>query len=445
VGVGYDAWQAARLDVSLEDLLRASNEGIWLERGSAARWDALGRAEWLGEGARLVVLFGVVHGIARALGARAQPALAIGAASAIAWSLVGPAIADGELDYPFAGSPLGIAAWLVLAGALAAAALLADADPLPRRTYVALVLWLAPVALAWFWQRADEVRHLAPAWPAFVLLAAAALCSASTALARARPAASVLPATALAVLAVATVPAIDGLGRQGWRDLLDLGPSRWGDDAEIENFAYGPFSYELIRARENVGERDRIVSSNARLGYFFPGRVEVAYPRSCAETGGARFFSYLVSGESLEEAARAGQPTDPLGWLQCEQPPLTLVGEHPGIYAAFVVGDPPARPPEPGDCRIAATPGQLVDALFGTGLRYGEANALRARAEEVGFAGVHIERTGCSTFNVVVTGVPADPAVQEEFRREVESVGLQVQFAEAVRYPEVPGDVAAVR
>ena len=51
-GVGiallYDAWQASRLGRSLTDFLSAGNEQYWLDRGAAARWDALARAEWLG-------------------------------------------------------------------------------------------------------------------------------------------------------------------------------------------------------------------------------------------------------------------------------------------------------------------------------------------------------------------------------------------------------------
>ena len=55
------------------------------------------------------------------------------------------------------------------------------------------------------------------------------------------------------------------------------------------------------------------------------------------------------------------------------------------------------------------------------------------------------ERTGCSTFRVVVTGIPETPSVQDDFRQQVESVGLTVEFVPAVRYPEVSADVPAVR
>jgi len=390
------------------------------------------------------VLYGLVYAIARVIGARPRIALAVAPGVALAWSVLGPIAADRRLGYPFDGSALGILAWLALAGALIAAPFAAADDPLPRRSYAALLVWLAPVALVWASQRPDEARLLAPAWPAFALLAGAALTVASLALLRLRPAMAIAPMAAVALIAVANVVSVDGLGREGWRSLLDLGPSGLRNRAEMENFAYGPFSYELALARENVGDGDRIVSSNGRLSYFFPGRVEVVYARTCGELDGARFFSFLSSGESLEFAELEQQPTDPLGWIQCTRPEVRLVGEQAGIYAAFVVDRPPAREPTGADCHVAATPGELLDGVFGSDLSYADASALVTRALAVGFAGTRIERTGCSTFRVVVTGIPDDPAVQADFRQQVEGVGLEVTYEPAERYPEIAAGVPAV-
>jgi len=444
VALLYDAWQASRLNESVLDFLSAGNDAFWRERGEAARWEALARAEWFGAGLRLLVLYGIAHALARVAGARPQVALGAAAVVAVCWSLTGPIVADGTTPYPFDGSVPGMAAWLVLAAAMVVAPFFARADIVPRRVYAALLLWLAPMAVAWAWQRADEVRHLAPAWAPIVLLTATALAALTVALAR-LPAAALAPATAVGVLVLANVPSIDGLGREGWRGLLELGRSGWTSQAERENYAYGPFSYELNAARKNVGVNDRIVSSNGRLAYFFPGRVEFGYARTCADLEGRRFFSFLVSGESLEFAQLAGQPTDPLGWLQCVRPRLTMVSEHEGIYAAYVVGEPPARMPTPEDCRISATAGELVDAVFGNGLSYAQARDLRSRAEAIGYTGgLKLERTGCSTFRVVVTGLPTDAAVQTDFKRQAKRAGFDIEYAPGLRYPEVAGDIAAV-
>lgn len=440
----YDAWQATRLDVGLVSFVTAGNDRFWLEQGAAARFDALARAEWLGQGLGLVVVLGLVHSAARAAGARPRAALTVGVLAALAWSIVGPLVADGSLGYPFGESVVGTVAWLGLAATLAVARSLAHHDPTPGRVHGALLLWLAPTALAWAWQRPDEERLLAPAWAPLVLVTAAGLMSVSLALIRVRPAAVYAPAGALVLLALANLPAIDGLGRDGWRRLLELGPSGWSDRTQMENYAYGPFSYELELARENVGPDDRIVTSDGRLTYFFPGRVDVFYARTCADLRGARFFSFLTAGESLEHAQQAGQPTDPLGWIHCTEPRVTLVGEQEGIYAAFVVGAPPARAPTPEDCRIVPSPGELVDAVFGDRLTYSEARSLLRELERLGYEGVRLERTGCSEFRVVVAGIPEDERVREEFSEQAASVGLAVRYQPALRFPEVSADVRPV-
>lgn len=445
VALAYSAWQAARIDDAFTDFLTAGNDEFWRERAAAARWDTLARAEWLGAGLRLVVLYGLAYAVIRVAGGRSRVALASAGVVAILGSILGPVVADGETPYPFDGGPVGIVAWLTLAGAMMAAPFADVLDPMPARVSAALLLWLAPMALVWAAQRADEVRHLAPAWAPLALLTAAGLCVLTLALARLHPAAALAPAAAAALLTVANLPSIDGLGREGWRDVLELGPSGWRDRAEVENLAYGPFSYELEAARANVGAGDRIVSSNGRLTYFFPGRVELAYPASCGALAGARFFSYLTSGESLAFAQIAGQPTEAAAWLQCERPRLTLVSEQEGIYAAYVVGEP-VRPPAPADCRVAPAGGQDVDAVFGDGLTYAAAKALRERAFGIGYTGgLRLERTGCSTFRVVVTGLPDDPAMHAEFRREARRNGFDVTYAPGARYPEVSPDIDAVR
>jgi hypothetical protein len=444
LALAYDAWQAARLDVPLVDLLRAGNDDFWLARGAEARWEALASADWIGAGARLLVLYGLAYGVARAVGGQARVALAVGAGVALVWSVAGPLAGRGEVGHPFDGSILGIVAWLLLAGAMVAAPFFAEHDPVPRRAHLALLAWLAPIGVVWAAQRPDEARLLSPAWPVLALLAGAALTSASLALLRRRAWLALAPMTAVAVMAIANIVAVDGLGREGWRTLLDLGPSGWRDRAEMENFAYGPFSYHLNLARENVRPGDRVVSSDGRLQYFFPGQVEVYYARTCGELEGARFFSFLTSGESLEFAELSQQPTDPIAWIQCGSPRPTLVGEQAGIYAAFTVGEP-ARPPSAADCRIAAGPGQMLDAVFGKDLTYEQATELVTRALAVGFVGTHIERTNCSTFRVVVTGVPEDASVKREFREQVRRVGLNVTYEAAARFPEVPAGIPPVQ
>ena len=443
--LSLDAVNAHRVGDSLYAFLRAGNGDYWLARGRAARADAVLRADWLGEGTRPILLFGLVYAVARVAGARTRLALGLAAPIAIVWSIAGPIAADDHAPYPFAHVGLGTVAYVLVAASLVAAPFVAREDPIARRTYAALLLWAAPAVVAWLAYRADATRFLSPAWPALVLLAAAALAAVAGALATVRPELALAPVGAVALVLAANLPAIDGLGRSGWRGLLELGPDGWTSKAQAENYAYGPFSYELIQARENVARGDRIVTNDARLTYFFPGRVEVTYPHACAELSRARFVALLTSGDSAAFAKASASPIEPLAWVQCKQPRVELIGEEPGIYADFVVGGKPSRPSTPEDCRITSYSAELDDAILAADVGYAKARRVQRRASAVGFQQARIDQTSCSTFRVVVRGFPTTTSGQADFRSEATRTGFDVTFAPAVRYPEVPADVRPAR
>jgi hypothetical protein len=75
---------------------------------------------------------------------------------------------------------------------------------------------------------------------------------------------------------------------------------------------------------------------------------------------------------------------------------------------------------------------------------YAEARDVQARALQSGFAGTLIEQTGCSTFRVLVRGLPDDRRTQDDFRRETAGVGFKITILPGMRYPEVPADVKPV-
>lgn len=439
-GLGYHLVQANRLGISLADELSSGNSEVYLERGAAARTDALLHVEWLGEGLRLVVLAGVLFSVARVAGARPRVGLAVAGPGAIALSLAGPLAADGRVPYPFAGpSWLGVIGWLGMAAILVGAAVLAERDPLTRRAHAALLAWLAPGAAVWLAYRSDEVRFLSPAWPSLVLLASAVLGCGALALARARPWLALAPFAAVTMLVIANATAVDGLGRDGFGDLLEQGRDAWSDPVAMESFAYGPFADELAYVRRTIGNGGDVVSSDARLSYFFPGRAPVMYAGSCAELAEARAFVLLLGDESVEFMERVhGSTADPLAWEQCAAPRLYPVGSQDGIYAVYAVGARPIPPAAPESCRVTATPGQLLDGVFVDGVPYAEAKALRTRAAAVGYRAARIERVGCGSYRVVVTGIPTPQANQDDFLRESSSVGFDVEIREAIRYPEVP-------
>lgn len=444
LGLVYDAVMAAKVHESLPSFIRSGNTTFFLQQGSRARWDAVLRADWLGAEVRLALLYGIFYAVTRALGGRGRLAAAIAAPAAFAWSIAGPVLADSATPYPFdRGFSLGLVAWIGLAAAIAAAPFLSQPDVLRRRDYAALVLWTLPGAVAWVAYRPDQVRFLSPVWAPLVLATAGALASLTLGLARLRPAASAVPVVAVSLLVFANVPNIDGLGGSGWHGLLDLGWSDWGSKAATENYAYGPMSYEINAVRANLGRHDLLVSSDGRLAYFFPGRTDIRYARSCADLRDRRVFVLLTSGESADIMTRIYKSSaNPLSWLQCTSPRIYGVQGQPGINATFVIGRPPTVPPDPAGCGIRSYPGQLSDAVFGENLTYARAQRLHERAAGAGF-GAKIERVGCSSFRVVVTGVPDE--AKESFSKEAAGAGFRVTIVPAVRYPEVPPDAPAMR
>ena len=445
LGIAYDAWQAARLDAGLAALLRAGNDSFWLERGAAARFDTIAGAAWMGAGARLLVTYGLAHGLARALGGGSRVSLGVGVAAAVVWSTAGPVAAGDGIDYPFDGSALGIVAWLVLVAALVAAPLLARLDPTPRRIHVALLAWLAPVALVWATQRPDEPRLLAPAWPAFALLTAAALTSASVALLRYRPLAALVPAVAVAAIAFANVVSVDGLGRDGWRSLLDLGPSGWGDRAEMENFAYGPFSYQLDLARENVreGRSHRLERRAAPVLLPGPGRS----PVRTAMWRAHRRAVLLVPLLGREPRVRAApESADQLAELGPVRPAPARARRRAGRDLRGV--------------RRWRTPGPRA---HGGGLPH-RSHGRRAERRRVRER-PRLRRRRASSFGGLSRWASRAHASNEpdasdsawssrgfrtirrssdEFRQETQSVGLDVSYEPAVRYAEVPPGITPV-
>ena len=282
-------------------------------------------------------------------------------------------------------------------------------------------------------------------WAPLALLAAGAIVAAALAVRERVRLGALVAAVAVLLLVAANVTSIDGLGGSGWHELWHMGPSGWSSKARVENFAYGPFSYELDLARDNVGKDQTIVTSDGRMAFFFPERVDTRYAQSCSQLRKARAFILLMGDESTAIMEKAnGSTANPLAWLQCRSPRLHLVGHQQGIYAVFTNG-PPSRPSEPSECHLSPAPGQLLDGVLGDDLSYPEAKEVRARAVSVGFASSKIEQTNCDTFRVVVTGVPEPKANQADFIDEATRTGFKVKVVPPERWLEVSPDVAPAR
>jgi hypothetical protein len=338
--LGYDAWEAHRLDESLSDFLFGNaNWDYWRRRAASTRAPTIIRGAWLGDAVSLLVLHGLVFGVARALGLRLRLSLLLAAVAATTWTLAGPMVADGEAPRLLQDAPsLVLLAYLALVAALVGAAY-ADpqADVLPRRTYVALLLWAAPATLAWAVYRTDEPRLLSPAWPPLVLLAGASLTAVTLALLRRSTLAGTAAVAAVGLLALTNLPSLDGFSRASWQALLDKGPSGW-DRTSAEQFAWGPFYDEVTAVDRTAGPEGRIVTQDGRLRYLFPGRAQIAYPRRCSEVAGARVFVLLLDAPAQFVIRANHAIATQRAWESCRSPRLQRVAARRGGYVVFRVG-----------------------------------------------------------------------------------------------------------
>jgi hypothetical protein len=392
--------------------------------------------DWLGPGLRALLVFGLVYGTARALTARHVVAAWLAAVTAWLWWFAGPVLAAGSFSvYPWAhASASSLVLQLALVALLFAAPLARDED-VPTRLWCAqLVVWALPGVVVWLVYRPDDVRLLGAAWPPLLLLVAASFGTVVAGLTRVRPALALAPVAVLVALAMANLASLDGVPRSTWGEIRAAGVLGFVDHDRFAGVGHSPFDDQLAAIRVYVRDGDRIRSTDSRLGFFFPGRVETSYPTSCDDLGRERVVVILQGDEARELMRRAGGSSDPIAWLSCPSPRVYAVREQSGEYAVLVVGSPPEPRPTPADCRIVLGPGQGLDATFGRNLSLAAARRLRARAARGGYASSRIERTGCNEFKVVVTGVGGD---LDDFRREAASIGLHPEFGPPQRGIEV--------
>jgi hypothetical protein len=286
----------------------------------------------------------------------------------------------------------------------------------------------------WLLYRPDDARLLGSAWPPLVLLMAASFGTVVAGLGRLRPALALVPVGVLAVLALANLASLDGIPRSTWGEIRAAGLVGFVDHDRFAGVGHSPFDDEVAAVRANAPDDDRIRSTDSRLGFFFPGRVETSYPTACGDLGRERVLLLLQGDEARELMLRAGGSSDTTAWLSCPAPRVYAVREQLGEYAVLVVGAPPSPAPTPADCGITLGGGEGLDATFGRDLSLAAARRLRARAAKGGYASSRIERTGCNEFKVVVTGVGGD---LDDYRREAASIGLHPEFGPPERGVEV--------
>lgn len=415
LGLAYDWTQAHHEHMSLHSFLQSGvGAGIWAQKSAAARPEALWGSMWLGRPLHLLLIFGVAYAVLRVCRVDHRLAVYIAAPVSWIWAWAGPAAAGHSFH---AGLSLSGLASYAFALATPAAAL-APPERVPSVLRLGrLLVWAIPAYAIWVEYAAYDTRLVSAAWPALVLLLGGAAALVLAGLQKAYPAAAVVAAAALALLALTNVVSLNGFGKTGWQQYRSQGVSGFTDHALMRNVAYGQFGDELTALRPQVGSGDRIFSEDGRLPFFYPGRVKYDNPSGCDDVTRYRAVVLLFSDESIAQGGRSVADM-----TQCRNPRLYLVAEVPGNYAILTVG-PPRSKPSASDCGAQRLPSGIA-AIFGTSDSQAGAQRIVDGAKHYGFVQVQVLQTGCNQYLAVEPGLTEQQATGTV--QEAKSVDLHV-------------------
>src|SRR5262249_54889010 len=145
------------------------------------------------------------------------------------------------------------------------------------------------------------------------------------------------PLVLVFALAVLNASALDGLGDSGWRQLRGLG-GRAFDVGATRTVVQPDLAPLLGLVRATAGSDGRIFTSDGRLSFYFPGRVNQYYPSGCSTLAGYRAFVLSTDQTSADYLQTYFHvPATPAFWSRCRRPTLTERGELPN-YVVFAVG-----------------------------------------------------------------------------------------------------------
>ena len=420
-GLAYFVHESNVFHESLYAFLRSGNSPYYQAAADRLRADALLRGDVLGSDLRLVLWFGVLYALLRVVGLRHRLAATAAAPTAIVASWVVPAFAAGGTFLgPLAGGvDLHDVAYFVLAALLPLVVLVPESDAASRLRLARLLVWWMPIVVLWYQHAVYAPRLISPAWPPLVLLMLEVVALIVLGARRLAPALAVAPVAALVLVFALLLPNVDGFGSALWHRFWSIGPSGWGNAATMRSFALGPLDDEVSAVADQVGSRGRVISSDSRLRFFFGDRVTADGPTACDQLSGYGAFVLLLDPDSatLMEQGRPGS-SKPQFWQACTAPPVTLLRDVPGSFAAFAIGAPRALCTNPP----AATG---MTAIFGSGLSYAAAVALRNRVAAVGFTAAAVEPLSCADWRVALGGFTS-MANFRDFAAEAKRAGFPV-------------------
>lgn len=367
--LAYAAWQGARLRLGLIDFLRGVNpsEGTALDTASAEYFGAVSAQvrrtivlgfEWLGPYLVVPLLFTVAYAMIRSAGRSHRSAATVAAASALAASIVLPAVAQSAGADPVGpwhvDRPAAAAASLAFAIGLWFARTASEAYHPPLWAVRFLTLWASVPLLTWVVVSPAATRYLSPAWPALLVLMAWLLVAAMDGLRAGGRYGGVALAAVLMGVALADLRNLDGLGAgsdgsvNSLRAVKELGVSGWFDADEARRAADPELGALLAASRRVINSDDIVLTSDSRLGFHFPRQVRQRVARRCSDLSGADVFVLVETlSDQLDDRAQGqldpevrelvyrGGLRDPRRWTRCRDPRLVERGGVPGVFRIY--------------------------------------------------------------------------------------------------------------
>ncbi|MBX5443359.1 MAG: hypothetical protein IRZ32_17765 [Solirubrobacteraceae bacterium] len=329
----YDFLAGATEDPAAVQAVNTSVADTYAE----ARRTIVVAARWLGPYVALLGLFAGLYALARVAGAahRLSATVALIVSVPLAW--LAPYIAQdgprtvrvGPLE---AGQPGATLAFLLLLVALWLSRGV-PSDQAPSRTFLArMLVWSAPMILAWIQLNPSETRYLSAAWAPLVLLMTSVLAGIVRSVA-ARGWAWPMAIGAIPVVLLAlNLRNVDSLGTRPdgthslGRALADLRPGDLLHPERMRAIADPQLAGLRADALRAVGDNGRLLADDGRMTFFFRDRLTVRTPTGCADAVGYAGVALL-----------GNLATPPLDLTGCRAPTITVVRAVPGSYTVYAV------------------------------------------------------------------------------------------------------------
>lgn len=371
LAIVYEYAAASARDMTLQELLGGTGPNPDASELAAAsdffsavnaqvRSSVILGAEWLGPYLVVPLLFTLAYVPLRALGLAQRRSVDVAAPVAVVLSIVLPLIAQGQSSVDVGpwhlDRPAALLASAIFLALLALARYAPEEQALSPLWARRLLLWLVPPLLAWIVLSPSNTRYLAPAWPALLVLVGAVITTAAAGAALRRPVAGAAVVAMIALVGLADLRNLDALGSQpdgsisAWTAVRELGVSGWFDREAARHAADPALAEEIAAVRASLPPGGRVLSTDGRLGFFWPYQLSHERLGDCGSLRDVDVFVLITSTLSaLDEERREDLPASsrreldrgPAGavsyWKACPDPRLELTAERAGAYAVFRV------------------------------------------------------------------------------------------------------------